>query len=96
MERRTRAELHSPISPDYDEYDVESLPPPVKDRLALLKIDTSRLAHIRVTGEKRLWAVPPDEDNVVFLVWWDPDHKVQEWNKDSKARNTQRKRRKKK
>ncbi len=94
LEDRSVAALNNPKYPAYDEYDVGTLSKASRDRLRERKIDTPTLAHIEIAGRRRLWAVPPDESGVAFLVWYDPDHKVQPWKKDQKARNTERKRRK--
>jgi hypothetical protein len=44
-------------------------------RLILIqKEDLDQLFSLRITGRKRIWDIK--EGNILWLLWWDPDHKV--------------------
>lgn len=46
-----------------------------KDRLVELKYDDFEvLFSLRLTGRNRVWCIP--DDNIMRVLWWDPDHLV--------------------
>jgi hypothetical protein len=54
-----------------------------RDRLGVLKLDDlDEVFRFRLTGKQRLWGVPLQ--NVFYLLWWDPDHKICPSGKDKK------------
>lgn len=38
------------------------------------KDDYEEYWSLRITGIRRLWAIP--EGNVMHVLWWDPDHEI--------------------
>ena len=38
------------------------------------KEDLDELFSLRLTGRKRIWGIK--EGNILWLLWWDPEHKV--------------------
>ena len=54
---------------------VEDLEAPAKKRLAELNLpDVEELHRLRLTGKERVWGILAQ--NVIQLLWWDPDHEV--------------------
>jgi hypothetical protein len=46
-----------------------------RDRLVEIKLDDQdELLSLRISGKNRIWCVR--DKNVIFVVWWDPDHLV--------------------
>jgi hypothetical protein len=46
-----------------------------KNRLGELKLfDVEELHRLRISGTERIWGIL--SQNVIELIWWDPDHKV--------------------
>ncbi len=48
------------------------------DRLVKIKKDDyDELMSFRLTGKNRVWAIQhPNQENIMRILWWDPDHKV--------------------
>lgn len=65
-----------------------------QDRLQQLKLDEfDELMSFRLTGANRAWAYRlPEQQNIMRLLWWDPEHQVYPTEKD-KADRRKRKRR---
>jgi hypothetical protein len=58
----------------------DSLDKPARDRLVELELDDQDgLWHLRMSGSERIWGFRAA--NSFSLLWWDPDHKVQEYKK---------------
>lgn len=56
-------------------YDVPTLPKPALGRLIELgREDETKLARLRLTGERRLYGFL--RDHVFHILWWDPTHDV--------------------
>jgi hypothetical protein len=56
-------------------YDVPSLPNPALRRLVDLgREDETKLARLRLTGERRLYGFL--REHVFHVLWWDPTHNV--------------------
>ena len=54
---------------------VADLVKPARDRLEVLKLDDlDELVRFRLAGTERVWCVR--FDNVMYLLWWDPNHEV--------------------
>ncbi|HSX38101.1 MAG TPA: hypothetical protein VLE95_04640 [Chlamydiales bacterium] len=45
-----------------------------KRLMQIKKDDLDQLFSLRITGRKRLWGIK--EGNVLWLLWWDPEHTV--------------------
>ncbi len=45
-----------------------------KRLLELRKDDCDELFSLRFTGCKRIWGIK--DGNILWLLWWDPDHEV--------------------
>lgn len=57
------------------EIEPDSLCKEAKDRLIEIDMDdVDALLSLRLTGKNRLWCVR--EENILRVLWWDPDHLV--------------------
>ncbi len=45
-----------------------------KRLIQLQKEDLDQLFSLRLTGRKRIWGIK--EGNILWLLWWDPNHEV--------------------
>jgi hypothetical protein len=45
-----------------------------KRLIQIQKEDLDQLFSLRLTGRKRIWGIK--ERNILWLLWWDPDHEV--------------------
>jgi hypothetical protein len=55
--------------------DRTDLCPDAQKRLVQIqKEDLDQLFSLRLTGRQRIWGIK--EGNILWLLWWDPDHKV--------------------
>lgn len=45
-----------------------------KRLIQLQKEDLDQLFSLRLTGRKRIWGIK--ERNILWLLWWDPNHEV--------------------
>jgi hypothetical protein len=53
----------------------KDLSPEAQKRLdQMQKEDLDQLFSLRLTGRKRIWGIK--EGNILWLLWWDPDHQV--------------------
>ena len=61
-------------------------------RLAEIKLDEfDELMSLRLTGANRVWAYwLPDQENIMRLLWWDPEHQVYPVEKDKADRKKRR------
>jgi hypothetical protein len=54
---------------------LESLIPEAQKRLEVLRLDDlDELVRIRLSGTERVWCA--QFGNVLYLLWWDPDHNI--------------------
>jgi hypothetical protein len=54
---------------------LKDLCPQAQKRLIQIqKEDLDQLFSLRITGQKRIWGIK--EENVLWLLWWDPKHEV--------------------
>lgn len=55
--------------------EVSALIKEAQDRLVEKKLDDcDTLFRFRLTGKERLWGVKME--NIFYLLWWDPEHKI--------------------
>lgn len=52
----------------------DKLCPDARKRLTELRLECDELHSLHLTGAKRVWGIL--SENVITLLWWDPDHKV--------------------
>jgi uncharacterized ubiquitin-like protein YukD len=53
----------------------ENLCPDAQKRLIQIqKDDLDQLFSLRLTGRKRIWGIK--DGNILWLLWWDPNHEV--------------------
>ncbi len=69
----------------------ESLCKDARDRLASIKQDDlDELMSFRVTGTNRVWCI--QHENIMRVLWWDPEHAVYPVEKDKADREKRRRR----
>ncbi len=73
---------------------IHKLDKSARDRLQKLRLDEfDELMSFRLTGTNRAWAYwLPEQQNIMRLLWWDPDHKVCPVEKDKADRKKRRNR----
>lgn len=53
---------------------VDIIPGAQKRLMEIQRDDIDHLFSWRITGKKRVWCIK--ESNVLWLLWWDPEHQV--------------------
>lgn len=72
IERMTWSDIYRGRS---HEVELHKLCKEAQDRLIAIKMDDlDTLFSLRLTGTNRLWCIK--DDNVLRVLWWDPDHLV--------------------
>ena len=83
VDKMTDAELRRDWDPrQYAVEDVSGISSEAQKRLRTLgfregnKGPLEMILRIRVGSAGRIYAIPPDENSVVHVLWWDPEHEI--------------------
>ena len=64
---------------------------PARDRLSDIgQDDVDELMSYRIAGSQRVWCI--QDQNIMRILWWDPDHQVYRTEKDRRDRTKRRRR----
>lgn len=74
-------QIHGFKSDIFSYQKIEDMPDPYKsrieDRLRVLRLDDLHgFLRFRFGGKLRAYAIPPDEGNMSYILWLDPEHQV--------------------
>ena len=74
-EQKTWAQVLSEDPTSQHDVEVPKLTKDARDRLAAIKLeDYDTLFRFRLSGRERLWGIR--QENIFYLLWWDPKHQV--------------------
>ena len=74
-EKKTWAQVLSDDPTHQHDVEVPKLVKDARDRLAAINLeDYDSLFRFQLSGRERLWGIR--QENIFYLLWWDPNHQV--------------------